>query len=67
VAKTTLPSKPVKTSVLAILGIGVAIFVNFSGMTAMIPMYLDPKLFGVLLVGAGLTAILWHIRKNPDL
>jgi len=60
----TLPLKWIKKSELIVLGIAIAFIVHFSGIPAIFATYLGTVPFGVLMVGAGLPALVYSLLER---
>jgi len=67
VSYKTLPLKWIKNRELVALGLAVAFIVHFSGVPTILVTHLGSVLFGVLMVGAGLSVLVCgYIGKKPD-
>ncbi|HET6457883.1 MAG TPA: hypothetical protein VFG24_03265 [Nitrosopumilaceae archaeon] len=60
----TLPLKWIKKRELVILGIAVAFIVHFSGVPSIFVTYLGTFPFGVLMVGAGLSVLVYSLLER---
>lgn len=61
----TLPSKWIKNKELIFLGMAVAFIVHFSGLPAMFSTFPNSIPLGLLLVGGGLSTLVYLIVKKP--
>ena len=61
----TLPSKWIKNKELIFLGMAVAFLVHFSGLPTMMATFSNPILLGLVLVGGGVSALIYVVVKMP--